>query len=234
MKINAGAYWDVGTRSLNEDSVLLQIVHSRKRDTVLALVADGIGGLSEGHVASGYVCEVMNERFYREIVPLSDAGKSFGLLKRSLLRALYDIARELRAYADDRQLRLGSTAAILLITGRRYMCVNLGDCRVYECLGDRIKSINEIHSLSPGSVSRCVGSFPYMEPDVYCGHIRGRTGFLLASDGYYSLMDKDPYLFDPSKLRSDEIIEKRLYEIGSLIRKRGQQDNASAIYLSCV
>ncbi len=73
-----------------------------------------------------------------------------------------------------------------------------------------------------------------MEPDVFGGRISRKTGFLLASDGFYSMMDKDPYLFDPVKLNTDELIEKRLFEIGSLVRKRGQKDNASAIFISCI
>ncbi len=234
MKISAGAYWDAGARSLNEDSLLLQIVHSKKRTIVLGLIADGIGGLDEGHIASGYVSEVINDRFYREIIPLVDAGRGSRLIKRSILRAFYDIAGDLRAYGDNKGIRLGSTATLLLITGRRYLVFHLGDCMAYECPGDRLRSINTIHSNSPGSVSRCVGSFPYMEPDVFGGRISRKTGFLLASDGFYSMMDKDPYLFDPVKLNTDELIEKRLFEIGSLVRKRGQKDNASAIFISCI
>ena len=230
MKISAGAYWDAGARSLNEDSVLLQIVHSKKRTIIMALIADGIGGLDEGHTASGYVCEVFNERLYNE---MDSWGRGYRVIKRSVLRALYDIAEDLRTYADNKGIRLGSTATLLLITGRRYLLFHLGDCMAYECTGDRLKSINSVHSNSPGSVSRCVGSFPYMDPDVYSGWIKRKTGFLLASDGFYSMMDKDPYLFDPAKLSTDELIEKRLFEIGSLIRKRGQKDNASAIYISC-
>lgn len=234
MKISAGAYWDTGARSLNEDSVLLQIVHSKKHTTVLGLIADGIGGLSEGHIASGYVSEVINDRFYSDIIPLVDSGHGSKLIKRSVLRAFYDIAGDLRAYADNKGIKLGSTATLLIISGRRYLVFHLGDCMAYECTGDSFKSINSVHSNAPGSISRCVGSFPYMEPDVYSGRIRKKTGFLLASDGFYSMMDKDPYLFDPGKLDTDELIEKRLFEVGALIRKRGQKDNASAIFISCV
>ncbi|MCR4787483.1 MAG: protein phosphatase 2C domain-containing protein [Lachnospiraceae bacterium] len=234
MRFYAGAYWDVGARAVNEDSVLLQIVRSKRKNVALGLISDGIGGLSEGHIASGYVAEVVNERFYNEIVPLVNRSRGMKYLKRCFLRTFYEIADDLKRYGTDRDLRLGSTVLLILMIGRRYMLFNLGDCRAYLIRGGTLSAMNTIHSQKKGSVSRCIGSFPFMSPDITCGKIRRKSGILLASDGFYSLMDKDASLISPEKLQGDEAIEKMLMETGALIRKRGQKDNASAIYICCI
>ena len=57
MDIMSGFYWDTGSKEHNQDSVLLEQVNTGKGRILLAAVSDGIGGLPEGEVASGFLME---------------------------------------------------------------------------------------------------------------------------------------------------------------------------------
>ena len=147
---------------------------------------------------------------------------------------MHGICEDLSEYAAAKGIRLGATVSALLIFGNRFMITHLGDCRIYECRQDAMKVINTMHSAGVGAVSKCVGSFPYMQPQIILGKVCKKTGFLIASDGFYSLMDEDASLFDPARLKNDAAVEKMLLGMGALVRKRGQKDNASAVYVGCM
>ena len=232
MYFSAGAYWDVGTRNINEDSVLLQIVDLKRKSLAIAAVADGIVGLGEGHVASGYLLERLNEAFYSDIIPLAERNKVPVYLKRSMLRTFYLITDSLRRYGDSKNIKLGTTLTCMLFYGKRYLLYHIGDSRAYRIRNGNFISLSTDHIKEKGELSRCLGSFPYMEMEFVSGKIRNNTGFLICSDGFYSLMDKGSYLLDPTYMQSDQEIERNLMKMGKIIRNRGQKDNASAVYIT--
>ena len=43
-------YWNIGQKTVNQDSISLQQVLCRKGRVTMGLVADGIGGLAEGRL----------------------------------------------------------------------------------------------------------------------------------------------------------------------------------------
>ena len=56
MALAAGAYTDVGTRkNINQDAFGLRIVSNGLDESAIAIVCDGVGGMSEGEIASSVV-----------------------------------------------------------------------------------------------------------------------------------------------------------------------------------
>ena len=76
MKFISDIYWDKGLRENNQDSLILEQVVTVKGRVLLAAVSDGVGGLLEGEVASGFILEKVHAHFYDEILPLIRRGKS--------------------------------------------------------------------------------------------------------------------------------------------------------------
>ena len=66
MEQTAGIYWDRGGYDINQDSAAFEQVVLRRRIISMAVVADGIGGLSKGELASGYVTGRIVKWFYSE------------------------------------------------------------------------------------------------------------------------------------------------------------------------
>lgn len=233
MNFITSEYWDVGRRESNEDSLLVAHVDTKVGQIVLGAVADGIGGLSEGEVASGHVLEKISSCFYENIASLIVAGKKRSLIERSLLRCLYEAGCELRAYGGDKGISLGTTLSLILIYDKEYIMVHIGDSGIFECVRNSIRMITNAHRLAGGRVCKCLGSFSYMEPDVDYGKITPGTGFLLATDGYYRGMTMDENFWNPKNMVSEHIISKRLTEMGQVVLKT-QKDNAGAIYINCI
>ena len=131
MKIISGIYWDPGRRELNQDSVaLLQAVTGAGR-VLFAAVSDGIGGLAEGEIASGYITERLIENFYDQMLSLAGRKKGKRAMERSLLRCLYDINSELKFYGKGKDLKLGATLSLLFVWQRRY-AVSYTHLRAHE------------------------------------------------------------------------------------------------------
>lgn len=236
MKIISGVYWDKGKRSNNQDSLLLEQVFTKKGRVLLAAVSDGIGGLSEGETASGFILEKLLQNFYHQMLMLIGRGRGMRFLKRSLLRCFFETNRMLSKYAESKEISLGATISVLIIFKRHFLIAHLGDSRIYRFTGKNYaQQITRDHSTGKNILTKCLGSFSYQSPDIYRGRIKGKTGFLLCSDGFYHCLEEDllAELLNPGEMRSEEQIEKRLCELAGYDYKQGEKDNISALYVLC-
>ena len=236
MKILSGVYWDRGKRSVNQDSIALEQVMTRKGRVMMAVVSDGIGGLAEGEIASGYITEKLIENFYNQMVPLVGRGKGKMQLMKSVLRCFCNINEDLKRYARGKEINLGATVSMLFVWGRQYMIMHLGDSRIYLCHGypylrRKVRLITTDHSDGSNGLTRCLGSFPFQFPDMRFGWLYGKTGFLLCTDGFYKRMDQEALqVLRMEEIDSEDQIYRRLKEIAAVSLKKGEQDNLSAVY----
>ncbi len=231
MKISAGAYWDKGNRKLNQDSITFQQVITTRGRAAIATVSDGIGGLDEGETASGFIMERLVENFYGQVIPLLGRGKGKKALKKSLLRCFCDMNRELSAYAKGRDIALGATISMLLFWKGRYLIFHLGDSRIYLIRRGKVRLLTKDHAAGGKAVTKCMGSFAFQYPDIYGGRVWGRSGFLLCTDGFYRNMEGRFFqALAPEDVESGEQIERRLKEIGTAVKRKGESDNLSAVY----
>ncbi|MBR4768662.1 MAG: protein phosphatase 2C domain-containing protein [Lachnospiraceae bacterium] len=234
MRFFGGVLRDRGEREKNEDSLSLSILRVKGKEVVFGVVADGIGSLPEGDAAGGYVCEGLRKHLYGKIVPMIHKGKRFSHIRKSILLTLYSLNEELKTYGERKGIRLGTTVSLLLVIGRRYLIVNVGDSAVF-CITDKERAMKRLtpddHN-PDGSIGRCIGSFPFLFPYVRTGCLFGPVSFLVASDGFYKRSDHGNGLYRPGALKDRESVEKRLGEGIKQARKRGEKDNASAVLIS--
>lgn len=236
MKVISGVYWDQGLRSVNQDSIILQQAMTSKGRVMMAAVSDGIGGLKEGEVASGYITERLIENFYKQMVPMAGRGKGKEALKRSLLRCFYDSNDKLKKYAHGKNILLGATVSLLFLWGRQYMIMHLGDSRIYQWRSlfgheKEARQLTKDHSDGGSGLMKCIGSFPFQYPDICFGRIYGKSGFLLCTDGFYRKLDREGIkALIPKEIDNEEQIYKRLKMIAAQSFKKGEKDNISAVY----
>lgn len=230
MKIMSGVYWERGNRPVNQDSLILQQALTRGGRVLLAAVSDGIGGLSEGENASGFITEMLAEHFYGQLIGLAGRKKGKTAMKKSLLRCFYEMNSRLRRYGEGKEIRLGATVSLLFLWGHHYMIFHLGDSRIYLCGRKDARLLTRDHVEGTG-ITRCMGSFPFQYPDIYSGSLHGRKGFLLCTDGFYRTLGQEALrALGPGGISGDGQIERRLRQIGTAAMKRGEQDNLSAVY----
>jgi serine/threonine protein phosphatase PrpC len=219
--------------SCNQDSLILQQVLTYRGRILLAAVCDGMGGLPQGEIASGYMTERLQEWFYGDFVREVREKKPYWVIRRSLERLVFHAQDKLRQYGRREQLELGTTMSVLVLWEKTYMIWHLGDSRIYRIRRRTIRQMTKDHAAGQHCLTKCVGSFGFFKPDVYLGTLRERDGFLLCSDGFYHQINEQE-LSDTlwqGDLQEEEQIERRLKELGDACMKRGEKDNLSAIYV---
>ncbi len=130
-----------GRREKNEDRVLILPLPG---GAFFLAVADGMGGIRGGEIASAAVLDAAREFLLRR----------FAAPVRSI--QLKKITRELFAFADgvirSKQAEnpllagMGTTLACLLAQGSRYVVGNIGDSRIYRLRGGRLTQITTDHT----------------------------------------------------------------------------------------
>lgn len=135
MKLRGARVTDKGiVKETNEDSSLLKYAMHENENFMLAVVADGMGGLSCGEVASSIAVkhfETWYNSFLKNIL-MSDEFEE--KLLESWEDLLISINKEIIQYGEDNSIRygLGTTlTASLLYKGNIYS-VNIGDSRIYK------------------------------------------------------------------------------------------------------
>ena len=179
LQFRSAAQSDVGrVRRANQDAYI------ERTEVGIWAVADGLGGLSEGDLASRMVCDAI-----AEVAPDSQLEVT---LERARQR-LSEVNEYLQAKGD--QLggggRSASTVVALFASGTRVAALWAGDSRLYRWRGGMLERLTNDHSFDadvPGEVestaiTRAVGAERTIAFDVLELAALPGDRFLLCSDG---------------------------------------------------
>lgn len=215
MNLRAAAATDRGGRDHNEDTFLLD------PEAGLFLVADGMGGLAAGEVASRLAVETVAKALAGaadddtlELFPdpnRPSTGQAATRLSRAVSQANAAICAESRTrFGPSGPPAMGSTLVGLLREGDGFVLANVGDSRAYVFRRGGLTQLSEDHSLvmarvrqgllrpdealrSPDRhvIYRALGMATTVEVDVTPVTARPGDLFLLCSDGLSDVLDGD-------------------------------------------
>ncbi len=225
-------YWESGRRTINQDSIAIQSVTTKKGPMLMACVCDGLGGLEQGEIASGYLVEQITDWFYNALTRECQCGACGTRIRKSGYRLFYSVDQELKMYAKRKNIQLGSTMTMLLLVQRRYYIFHIGDSRAYR-IQRQMKQMTQDHTWNEYTLTRCVGSGIWDRPDCTQGFYRKNDSFLLCTDGFRHYISKDilQTLFRGTQIRDEKEAYRRMKEVGTRNIERGEKDNISAIYI---
>ena len=229
----SGFYYDKGdTAPVNEDALLVEQVCVDGVSVLMAAVCDGIGGLDRGEYASTLVTARLREWFYGEAIDLIHRKRKPVILQHSCMRLLYEAAAELKREGQRDGLQLGTTMTLLLIRKNQYLLFHVGDSRAF-LLGRSCRqlTVDDVHE--NGALTRCIGAGNWQRCQITCGRWHRGQYLLLCSDGFWRKLTREDLRtgFPRHRQFSAGALNKRLQEAGCELRRRGEQDNQSAVIL---
>lgn len=236
---------DMGNgRDSNQDSYLLKEEEICGQQILMAAMCDGMGGLSRGEIASGYIVGSLDRWFTHTLPVLLKQKMKIMRIQKELVAAIKKINHRLillsREYGDT----MGSTLTLLFAADRRFFVLNIGDSRAYWFDREQ-KYVTRDHTLVQEEVSRglltieeartdarkhilmqCIGVTKEITIDCYNGKIKPGMEFLLCTDGFYGMLrEEEIYEVEASK---DEM-KRWVRECFDKVKERGELDNLSCI-----
>lgn len=103
-------------KEINQDSILVRTGENNCSTYGIFAVADGMGGLSHGEVASRMACDFLNS-WWEEEIPhiLNNEKKLFEDLEISLEKLFNKVNREIYEFASQTGENAGTTLSVLFI-----------------------------------------------------------------------------------------------------------------------
>ncbi len=252
MKYEIGYLSDVGIlKKVNEDSLLIKYgVYKdglKDEEFVFTVICDGMGGLEQGELASSNLIEFF-ERWYENDFSIEMSMKEIEFIWKEMLENVNEVFLE---YAKKNKISFGTTITGLLIKNDEYLCVNIGDCRLY-CIRDDIYQITEDDTYveqeikakrmtkEEGKLSdkkhiltQCIGASKIINPKFYYGKVE-RGYYLICTDGFRNeLNDEELYKFIEMN-ESEEFnntLNNRLKKIATVLKSKYEKDNISSILI---
>ena len=252
MNFLTAAHTDVGIRKkTNQDSLMVRVADTEYGQVCMAVICDGMGGLSKGELASATLIRLFSSWFEQEFPEILYRGISPEYLRRNWEQLLYETNYRLGSYSNQHQVVMGTTVAALLICANMYYIINVGDSRVYE-ITDRVCCLTrdqtvvqreiDLGNLTQEQAERdprrnvllqCIGASSVIDPEFVFGEVRRNSHFLLCSDGFRHVISNEEIgqALGPTAVVSEQQMEENLKYMVELDKYRREEDNISGILI---
>jgi serine/threonine protein phosphatase PrpC len=246
---------DVGIKKkTNQDSLLLAEAQTAGGNALLAVICDGMGGLSQGEVASAAVLRGFRAWFREALPHLVRTGLAPDTVSASWRELLAGMNTKVLDYSAVNHVTLGTTVVALLLADNRYFIVNVGDSRVY-CFLDALHQLTrdqtvvqrevEMGLLTPEQAEldprrnvllQCIGASAVIEPEFTCGTLECGSLFMLCSDGFRHYIKPSEFwqTLNPRALGSEQQMHNNIVYLTDMNKYRREEDNISAIVIKAV
>src|ERR1700730_18320074 len=221
---DAFAYWESSDEAV------------RRRQGAIAVIADGLGGMGDGDVASKMAVDIALAIF-QDTDP--------GVPTKQLLKEIFERAN-LAIYEagmkDPSRGRMGTTLTVCVFRDKELSIGHVGDSRVYLVRNEEMRRLTDDHSYTGlqlklrlitehearashlrSMLTRSVGPEPIVRMDYKRLKLASHDRILQCTDGLYCFMNDGELLEGVDRLDLDEICPY----LGSLAERRRADDNLS-------
>ncbi len=235
-KIESCGISDIGpVREENQDSIFLAENFSNNR-AALFVVADGMGGYSNGKFASSQAIDTFCETFQ------STKGSPAQRLNRGVEVANYKIFQITQKMGVG---KMGTTLTAIYIEGKEIIVAHVGDSRAYLMRSHKVCCLTRDHTMvgdlvrmkviSPEKIrthtqrsvlTRGVGLAPIIHADLTHHDIKEDDKLILCSDGLWSVIEDEEL---PKISEHSSGISSMVNQLLHMAIERGTDDNISVI-----
>jgi PPM family protein phosphatase len=229
----------------NEDNYgILYPVTSLQPPIILAGVADGMGGMAQGEVASELGIKTLLN---------ADLSQDLTTLEKQLI-FLDNLVQEANKNITTIVKNGGTTLSIILAVGNELNLAHVGDSRIYLIRNNKLKQLSEDHSLvsmllhsqqityeeslkhpDRNVLTKSLGSSRQLN-DGYIQHLKeslileNNDIILLCSDGVWDLISLDEFL---DIFSSNNKLQNSVNQVIEKVIEKGASDNATLVALKC-
>lgn len=251
MHFIATADTDIGiSKDTNQDSALIKHAKSDGKEVLLAVVCDGMGGLSKGELASATVVRAFAKWFDEELpyelnnVDLQVIGAKWSLLLKELNVQILEYSKENNIDG------VGTTFSGILFIDDQYVIGHVGDTRVYH-IGASLTQLTTDQTFVAREISRgtmtleqsrtdkrrnlllqCIGASKVVEPQIFCGKAE-KGAYMLCSDGFrHEISEAEIYeSLNPINLMNKDAMHNNAKYLIEQVKKREEKDNISVLLI---
>lgn len=214
----------------------------------LYIVADGMGGHHNGHVASRMVSRMVAgqvlERIYLPLVNESENGPE---PVQDVLHSAVQAAN-MAIFSPDPDKDMGTTLTMALVMGNRIFLTHVGDSRAYLLVDDELTQLTTDHTLvqrlqDAGQLTaeeaekhphrnvlyRAVGQGGELEIDMARRPVPENGKLLLCSDGLWGLVPAD--VIKDTLQRADWSLDDMVEHLIQLALAAGGHDNITGVLI---
>lgn len=222
MKLLLATHTDVGIKKpSNEDSAVMLEAEVPRGSAALVAIADGVGGLACGEVASADIVRALSDWFKEDAASLittdTDAegfsAQALEEIKRQWSSLIQARNQKIIEYGEHNRIKLGTTlTALMILPNHRYIAGHVGDSRLYymDDEAKKAQTLTKDHTLaaqnSEGSkigpdelfeveghnvLLQCIGATLKPVPDFIEGTAAADDVFLLCSDGFSNRLKQE-------------------------------------------
>ena len=231
----------------NEDSYgITQSDYETSGILVLAALADGMGGLAQGEVASRLAVKTVIDGLSGQLENIQNNREGW----------LVSLVEQANTVVSEKVQNGGTTLSLVLLESTKMSIAHVGDSRIYFVRDREIRQLSEDHSLvallvASGQISEAESQ---QHPDrnvltkslgakkrLSQGYVQTVTDIelqdgdviLLCSDGVWDLVNDQELMELFMPMTSTTVLQTAVNQGIKLVLKRGAPDNATLLALRC-
>ena len=250
MNFIISASTDIGNiKDTNQDSFGAKIISTKQGKMAFAVLCDGMGGLAKGEVASATVVTAFCNWAETRLSELCDTEITDNDIRNDWLKIVSDYNEKIKNYGKRSGISLGTTVTAILVTGRRYYIINVGDTRAYE-IKDSVKVITKDQTVVAREVElgnitaeqaktdsrrsvllQCIGASDTVYPDMFFGEVSHNTVYMLCSDGFrHEISEQEIFQYlQPDVMVSTEGMKENMDRLIEINKQRQERDNITVL-----
>lgn len=250
MRYIATADTDIGiAKSTNQDSVLIKHAHWGNGEVLMAIVCDGMGGLSKGELASATVIRAFAKWFDEEL-PYELEAPDMTVIGAKWSLMLKELNQKILDYGARIGTNLGTTFSGILFIGDRYVIGHVGDTRIYH-IGAALNQMTTDQTFVAREIRRgtmtpeqartdkrrnlllqCVGASKVVEPEILYG-MTDRGAYMICSDGFrHEITESEMYeSLNPINFMNKNAMHSNARYLIELVKSRRERDNISVVLI---
>ena len=230
---------DVGIcKSINQDKYVYRVYDINGESAGLFAVADGVGGLENGEVASAMAISNVIKWYENEF---KDIYFDINLIAASLENIFDRINSEISDYGKNNNKKMGTTLTVMVMYRYKTVICHIGDSRIYRLrhrgLGRNIEILTDDHSKMIGCqvdnevvmrsmLTQCLGVDSHIKCDLKVLNLHKKDRYIICSDGIYKTQSNS----EIKKIMSEQICSIDICsELINNAKRKGETDNITVI-----